>query len=326
MNYEKLQTFITVAEKKSFSEAAKILYLSQPTITSQIKSLEKDLNTSLFDRTTKQVQLTAAAHVLYRYAKEIIKVSDTAKKEILSMSEQVHGDLEVACSLTIGENILPPILREFKAAYPFIQMRVNITNSASIIKKVKDHVLDIGLIEAPMEDPNLYIQPFMEDELVLVAPPDYFAEETKGIMLSEIASLPLVLRERGSGTRTVMNEYLQANNINPEQLKIEFELGSNEAVIAAVEAGLGLSILSKSAIKKELQFGLLQLITIEEITFKRNFYIVYHQEAVLKATTDVFLATLEGLAGKLSDEPAKKNDHKLIELGGILNGKSRITS
>ncbi|UOQ91867.1 LysR family transcriptional regulator [Halobacillus shinanisalinarum] len=118
MNYEKLQTFITVAGKKSFSEAAKLLYLSQPTITSQIKLLEKDLNTTLFERTTKQVQLTQAANVPYRYAKEIIKISETAEKEIMSMSDQVYGDLKIACSLTIGENILPQILGEFRKEYP----------------------------------------------------------------------------------------------------------------------------------------------------------------------------------------------------------------
>ncbi|UOQ95161.1 selenium metabolism-associated LysR family transcriptional regulator [Halobacillus shinanisalinarum] len=300
MNYEKLQTFITVADKKSFSEAAKLLYLSQPTITSQIKSLEKDLNTTLFERTTKQVQLTQSANVLYRYAKEIIKVSETAEKEIMSMSDQVYGDLEIACSLTIGENILPQILGEFRKEYPLVRMSVDITNTTQIMGKIKDHVLDLGLIEAPIEDPELFLEPFLEDELTLVATPHYFEEEKTAVLLEELKELPLVLRESGSGTRTVMNQHLINSGLNPSSLNVEFELGSTEAVKSAVESGLGLSILSKSAIKKELQLGLLKTYPIQDVSFLRNFYIVFHRDVVLKSTAEVFLHSIKHLDKKLS--------------------------
>ncbi|MDC3414060.1 selenium metabolism-associated LysR family transcriptional regulator [Aquibacillus sp. 3ASR75-11] len=289
MNYEKLKTFITVADKKSFSEAAKLLYLSQPTITSQVKALEEHLNTTLFERTTKQVQLTQAAQVLYRYAKEIIRLSEMAEKEIISMSDHVYGDLEIACSLTIGENVLPQILGAFREAYPLIKMSVDITNTTQILQKVKDHVLDLGLIEAPIEDPELYLEPFLEDELVLVATPHYFEKEKTMVTLEELKVLPLVLREKGSGTRTVMNQHLINSGLNPSNLNVVLELGSTEAVKSAVESELGLSIISKSAIKKELQLGLIKTYQIQDIFFTRNFYIVYHREAVLKSTVDVFL-------------------------------------
>jgi DNA-binding transcriptional LysR family regulator len=289
MNYDKLRTFITVAEKKSFSEAAKVLFLSQPTITSQIKSLEEHLKTTLFERTTKQVKLTQSAKILYKYAKEIIKLIENAEKEIMSMSDKVYGDLLVACSLTIGENILPQVLGTFKVEFPLIQVSIDITNTTQILTKIKDRLYDIGLIEAPVEDPEVILEPFLEDELVLIAGPDYFEKDKISIHVDELLEYPLILRERGSGTRTVMNQHLFKAGVNPEQLNIYLELGSTEAVKSAVEAGLGISIISKSAIKKELKLGILETLPIRDITLSRYFYIVYHRDAILKSTVDVFL-------------------------------------
>ncbi|WP_456279038.1 selenium metabolism-associated LysR family transcriptional regulator [Bacillus sp. AK128] len=293
MNYEKLRTFIIVAEKKSFSEAARVLYLSQPTITSHIKSLEEHLHTSLFERSTKQVELTQAAKVLYQYAKEIIKLIENAEKEITSLSDKVYGELNVACSLTIGENILPQILGAFKNDYPMIQISVDITNTNKILTNIKDRKYDLGLIEAPVEDPDLVLDPFLEDELVLIAKPGYFDKGKISINIQELKSFPLILREKGSGTRTVMNQYLLKAGINPEELQVHLELGSTEAVKSAVEVGLGISILSKSAIKKELKLGLLQTMPLKDLTLTRYFYIVYHRDSILKSTVDVFLQEIK---------------------------------
>jgi DNA-binding transcriptional LysR family regulator len=289
VNYEKLRTFITVSEKKSFSEAARVLFLSQPTITSHIKSLEEHLKTTLFERSTKQVELTQSARVLYKYAKDIIKLIENAEKEVISMSDTVYGDLLVACSLTIGENILPQVLGAFKIDFPLIQVSIDITNTNQILTKIKDRVYDIGLIEAPVEDPDVILEPFLEDELVLIASPNYFEKDKISLYVEELLEHPLILRERGSGTRTVMNQHLLKAGVNPEQLQIYLELGSTEAVKSAVEAGLGISIISKSAIKKELKLGILETFPIKDITFSRYFYIVYHRDAILKSTVEVFL-------------------------------------
>lgn len=292
MNFEKLKTFITVADKKSFSEAARILYLSQPTITSHIKSLEEHLNTTLFERTTKQIQMTESANVLYRYAKEIIKLTESAEKEIFILSEKMYGDLNIACSLTIGENVLPQMLGRFKSEFPLIQMSVDITNTTQILTRVKDHVLDLGFIEAPIEDPDLVLEPFLEDELVLVAKEGFFENDKINITLEELKTLPLVLRENGSGTRTVMCQYLIKAGIDPSFLNVTFEFGSTEAVKSAVESGLGVSIISKSAIKKELQLGLLRAFHIKDLFLSRFFYIVYHKDTVLKSTVEAFLKSI----------------------------------
>jgi DNA-binding transcriptional LysR family regulator len=295
LNYEQLKTFLSVADKKSFSETARVLHLSQPTVTSQIKSLEKNLNTTLFERTTKQVELTPSAKVLYRYAKDIVKLSEMAENEILSISKTIQGRLIIACSLTIGENILPQALGKFKENYPHIQMNVDITNTHQILSKIKDHVLDMGLIEAPVEDPALVLEPFMKDELLLIAKPGYFEQDKPIIIPDELISLPLILREEGSGTRAVMESHLTHAGLNPADLNLILELGSTESVKSAVESGLGVSIISKSAIKKELKLQLLKTYRIEDISLLREFYIVYHRDTVLKPTVQAFIQLIKNL-------------------------------
>jgi DNA-binding transcriptional LysR family regulator len=295
LNYEQLKTFLSVADKKSFSETARVLHLSQPTVTSQIKSLEKNLNTTLFERTTKQVELTPSAKILYRYAKEIVKLSEIAENEILSISSTIQGRLTIASSLTIGEYILPQALGKFNENYPHIQMNVDITNTHQILSRIKDHVLDIGLIEAPVEDPELVLEPFMEDELVLIAKPGYFEQETPIITLVDLLNLPLILREEGSGTRTVMESHLIHAGLNPADLNLILELGSTESVKSAVESGLGISIISRTALKKELQLKLLKIYPIESMLLNRHFYIVYHRDTVLKPTVMAFLQSIKDL-------------------------------
>ncbi|ARK29780.1 selenium metabolism-associated LysR family transcriptional regulator [Halalkalibacter krulwichiae] len=289
MNYEQLKTFVTVAEKKNFSESAKALYLSQPTITSHIKSLERQLNTSLFERTTKQVELTPAANILNKYAKEIIKLSESAEKEISKLLGEIHGYMCLASSLTIGEHILPQLLGEFKEHFPLVDMKVEITNTEKILGKIKNHVIDIGMIEAPIEDPDLILEPFMEDELVLITRSDFFPEEKVDITLEELVTLPFVLREKGSGTRAVMHQHLTKNGLKPDELNIVLELGSTESVKVAVEAGIGTSIISKSSIKKELQLKSLKAYPIRDLILSRFFYLVYHRDSVLKAPTEAFM-------------------------------------
>ncbi|WP_313235966.1 selenium metabolism-associated LysR family transcriptional regulator [Sporosarcina ureae] len=295
MNYERLKTFIAVAEKKSFSDAAKILYVTQPTITSQIKALEEELNTKLFERTTKKVAMTLSAHVLLKYAKEIIRLSDSAQKEILQMENTITGDLSMGCSLTIGEYILPEFLKRFIDSYPLIQMSVKIENSNKIVDNLKDQLIDVGLIETPIEDPQITLEPILEDELILIAAPDYFSNNELNISLDQLKETPLIIREKGSGTRAVVDKYLKQAGLSLNDLNIVMEFGSTEAIKTAVELGLGVSFISKSAIKKELKLKLLKTYSIKNISFYRSFYIAYCKDRVLKSSTELFLDELRSI-------------------------------
>src|SRR5699024_3171860 len=160
MNYERLKTFIAVSEKKSFSEAAKILYVTQPTITAQIKGLEEELNTKLFERTTKKVEMTQSAAILLKYAKEIVQFNDQAKKEISEIEETILGELLIVCSLTMVQYSLPVILKNLKDMSPMINMSVEIINSNNILINMKEQLLDVGLVEIPLNVPQLVVEPF----------------------------------------------------------------------------------------------------------------------------------------------------------------------
>lgn len=298
MNYERLRTFMAVAEKKSFSEAGKILFVTQPTITSQIKALEEELHTKLFERTTKKVEMTQSAVILYKYAKEIIRLSDSAQKEILKIENMIHGDLSMGCSLTIGEYILPKYLKQFKDMYPLIQMSVEISNSNNIITSIKDQFIDVGLIETPIDDPEIMVEPFLEDELILIASPNYFSNNEITISIEQLKRTPLIVREKGSGTRAVLEQYLNQAGMSIDRLNVVMELGSTEAIKAAVESGLGVSIVSKNAIIKEQQLQLLTAYPIKNISFYRYFYIAFRKEQVLKSTTELFIEELRKMTGK----------------------------
>lgn len=292
MNYERLKTFIAVAEKKSFSEAAKILFVTQPTITSQIKALEEELNTKLFERTTKKVEMTESAVILYKYAREIIRLSDSAQKEIVKIEDIMHGDLSMGCSLTIGEYILPLYLKKFKELYPLIRMNVAISNSNKIVSNLKDQLIDVGLIETPIDDPHIIVEPFLADELILIAAPNYFQEKETKISMEQLKHTPLIMREVGSGTRAVVEEYLNQAGMSINELNVVMELGSTEAIKATVESGLGVSIISKHAIIKEQQLQLLTPYHVQGVSFYRYFYIAFRKEQILKSTTELFIEAL----------------------------------
>lgn len=293
MNYERLKTFIAVAEKKSFSEAAKILYVTQPTITAQVKSLEEELNTKLFERTTKKVEMTQSAGILLKYAKSIVHLNDSAKKEIQEIEESIYGDLNIGCSLTIGEYMLPEFLKKLKDMYPLINMSVDITNSNNIVTSMKDQCIDVGLVETPINDPQIIMEPFLEDELILIASPDYFHAKEIKITHELLKSTPLIMREKGSGTRAVVTDHLEQAGISINELNIVMELGSTEAIKSAVEAGLGVSVISRHSIKKEQKLQSLKAYAISNVAFYRNFYIAYRKDQVLKPTTDVFIEELK---------------------------------
>lgn len=301
MNYERLKTFIAVAEKNSFSEAAKMLYVTQPTITSQIKSLEEELGTKLFERTTKKVEITQSAKILLKYARQIVQMNDSARKEITQMESVTYGELGMGCSLTIGEYILPEFLKQFKEEYPLIQIQVKIANSHQVISSIKDQFIDVGLIETPIEDNQIHLEPFLEDEIVLIAAPDYFSGDEPQITLEKVQQSPLIFREEGSGTRSVVNDYMEKAGLSEDDLQIAMELGSTEAIKAVVESGLGVSFISKNAIKKEEELGLLKAYAIKNMKLKRYFYIAYREDHVLKSTTEIFLETLRRIVQEKED-------------------------
>ncbi len=239
--------------------------------------------------------MTPSAKILLKYAREIVQMNEHAHKEITQLEREFYGDLGMGCSLTIGEYYLPAFLKRFKEAYPLIQIQVSIANSHSVVSQVKDQLIDVGLIETPIEDDQLRMEPFLQDELVLIAPPGYFMTDNK-LSLKQIQQTPIIFREEGSGTRAVVNYYMEQAGLTEDDLHVVMELGSTEAIKAVVESGLGVSFISKNAIQKEKELGLLQAYRVSGLEMKRNFYITYREKHVLKSATELFLETLRSIA------------------------------
>lgn len=292
MNIEQLKIFQTLAEKNNFSETAKALHLSQPSVTLQIKSLEERFNAKLFHRTTKRVSLTHAGEILYTHTTQIMRLIDQTEKDIGRLSQTISGELKIGASLTIGEYVLPKILGAFKQQYPDVKLMIEIINSDQIVRKILDRTLHLGFIEAPIDSPKMHTEPFMEDELVIIASGSTLNPVIEGqneITKEQLKQLPFIFRESGSGTRRVMENALRQHHIDPEELNIVLEVGSTEAIKSTVESGLGISIISKSCIEKEKDLGRLQELRVQNIRIRRFLQTIYHQDNVMKPAEEAFV-------------------------------------
>lgn len=289
LNFHQLHIFHTVAERGSFSAAAQTLYMTQPAVTMQVQSLEEYFGTKLFMRSTKKIELTEAGKVLLPYAKKSIDLIRDTDLVMTSFTKELKGRLMLGASLTIGESILPRWLGPFGKEFPNIGISMKVMNTAHLIEEIETHQLNFAIIEAPIQHPDMHIEAVMEDELVLVVPSDHPLNELKELELGDVLQYPFILREKGSGTRQVMEDKLIENGYDPLQLKIVMELGSTGAIKSAVEAGLGISFLSVSSVKHEVALGLVKTLPIQHITFKRKFYSIYLKSSLLPISAVTFL-------------------------------------
>ncbi|MCS7459442.1 selenium metabolism-associated LysR family transcriptional regulator [Paenibacillus doosanensis] len=292
LNFHQLHIFYTVAEKGSFSHAAQALHMTQPAVTMQVQSLEEYFGTKLFNRSTKKIELSEAGRTLLPYAKRSI---DLMKETDIGMSKFTHmleDRLYLGASMTVGEYILPRLLGPFGKEYPNISVSMKVINTRQILEEVLNHQLNFGLVEAEVQHPDVHVEAVMNDELVLILPKEHPLSACPSVQLEDVLQYSFVLREQGSGTRRVMEEELAKAGIDPGEMKIVMELGSTGAVKSAVEAGLGISILSQSSVKHEAALGVLQVKDIEGIRFSRSFYAIYLNSTILPISAVTFVSFL----------------------------------
>ncbi len=288
----RLQVFYTVARQLSFTKAADILYMTQPAVTFQVKQLEEHFNTRLFERSHGKISLTPVGDLVLDYAERILALSGEMEARVGELTGQVTGPLMIGASTTIAEYQLPRILGEFKERFPQVQARLTVVNSETVAAKVADHSLDVGLIEAPSHNTNLTTLACCEDELVMICSPNHALASRSSVSAQDISEQPYVSREHGSGTRDVVDDFFKDNGVNPDDLHIEMELGSREAIKGAVEAGLGVAIMSASTVTKELQLGTLAAVPLKP-RLTRELSMVYAQEKFRSKLLDAFISFVE---------------------------------
>ena len=291
---DSMRVFITVADKKNFSKAAKALSLTQPAVSFQIQTLEQYYQTMLFDRVNRHVKLTAAGELLLEYAVHMNNLQAELERNMQQLTGHVKGELLVGASTTIGEYILPYVVGAFKQEYPDVNATIQIMNTNDIAENVNNKSFDLGIIEGPVElTENMESIAFLEDELVLAIPSNHPFATKESITLEELKTLPYITREPGSGSRLIFEQALIDADFDIEELHMVMELGSTTSIKSAIMGGLGISTISKWAIQDLVKTGKVAALTIEGLTLKRTFNIILNNDKFHSEATGKFLDFLD---------------------------------
>ncbi len=270
----RLVVFRAVAEQRSFRKAAEELYLTQPAVSLQVKALEEDLGTQLFDRSGAQIQLTEAGQILFGYAEQVSALLVQAEHEIAALSGDHAGLLTLGASTTIAQYVIPRLLADFCREHPRISPTLITGNTEEVVESLIKRKIALGLIEGPAHNREVKTEPFLHDELVLITSTAHEWAERTSIAPADLCSVPLLMRERGSGSRRVVDAALDRLGFKRKSLRIVMELDSTEAIKSAVEAGLGVGFVSRWAIAKDLRLGsTLQIVEVDGLRVLRDFQI-----------------------------------------------------
>lgn len=286
-----LHVFVKVVEKENFSKAAEELHMTQPAVSQYIRALEESVGTRLLERSNKYVRLNKAGEIVYHHGKEILALYTKMQALVDDLANNASGPIAIGASYTFGEYILPHIIAKLLKKYPLISPSIKIHNTKEIVELVDSHQLDIGIIEGFFKNSNLHSEVVSEDKMVIVASPGHCFSENKGeLSLRELAEETWILREEGSGTREAADNLFRKYNFAPKKV---MEFGSTQLIKESVEAGLGISLLSGWAIKKEKRNGYIAVLPVEGLPFTRNFSILTNSPYQTKALK-TFIETLRG--------------------------------
>ncbi|MEW6615379.1 MAG: selenium metabolism-associated LysR family transcriptional regulator [Thermodesulfobacteriota bacterium] len=292
MDLRQLDIFCKVVELGSFSKAGEATYLTQPTISEHIKSLEDHLDARLLDRMGREVIPTKAGEILYRYAKKILELRVEAKQVLENFSGKMSGDITIGGSNIPGEYVLPYLLGKFKDNYPNISICLMIGDTKEIIDQVINNRIEMGIVGAKIQDRRLEYSEFIKDELILVVPSSHPWKSKTSVRPEELKDQSYISRERGSGTRITIEKAFHDSGTNLNTLKVIAEMGSTEAIRQGIKAGIGISILSKRAVEDELKLGVLKEIRVKGLKLIRNFYIVFHKGRTRSPLLEAFIGFL----------------------------------
>ncbi|MCG7336659.1 LysR substrate-binding domain-containing protein [Sporosarcina sp. ACRSM] len=288
MNIENLKIFCLVVDEGSISQVARLSFVSQPAITRKIHQLEDFYGTLLFDRSEGKLRVTETGKILYHFAKAIVNDFNHSKEVIQQLTGESNIHLTVGASLTIGEYFLPSLLGRFKKQKPDIRVTLSINNTPRVLEELSNDVIDLALVEGLVEDNAFKVEKFAEDELVLVCPSDHPWKDRKEIQIQELANERMIWREAISGTRLIVENTLREYGIL-EKIESYMEIGSTQAIKSAVEAGLGISILPKLTVTRELEQGFLHQVEIAGIKMTRNLWLVQKNKRFSKAGVSDFI-------------------------------------
>jgi DNA-binding transcriptional LysR family regulator len=294
MNLHQLRTFATIAAEGSVTRAARLLHTSQPAVSKQLAELEEAVGTPLLDRLPRGVRLTEAGEILVRHAERIFAAERAAEMELAELSGLMRTRLSIGASTTIGGYLLPAAFVPFNVAHPRVKLELTIANTSAIQALVLDDRIDLGFTEGFVASEQLSGEAFYHDQMVAIASPIHrFAHTVVGA--SDLLRVPFIARERGSGTREIIEAALLERGVDLEPL---MSLGSTEAIKSAVAAGLGLAIVSRLAVSHELEAGRLKVVHIRDLDIRRDFHVVRRKG---KRSSPAIKAFMRSLSSSLAE-------------------------
>jgi DNA-binding transcriptional LysR family regulator len=294
IEFRHLESFCRVADLKSFSKAADDLFLTQPTVSGHILSLEQSLSLRLFDRASRQVRITKSGEVFRDYASKILSLRKSMLNALSEFSQGIRGELSLGSSTIPGEYLLPRLIGDFKKKHSSFLISLKIADTKEVAQYVLEDQVEFGIIGAKLNHPSLHYEKYEEDEIIVVAPSEHPLTRKRRVDLDELLKEPWIIREEGSGTRIAVERALRRKGRTLNQFNVVMEMGSTSSVKEGVKAQLGLAFMPARATEGEVRQGSFSKIDVEGLEpISRQIYIVSHRRRTLSPMATEFLRFLK---------------------------------
>lgn len=287
MTLKKIEVFLLVATKLNMTEVSKEYFVSQPAISQMIKEIENEFEVKLFNRIGKKLHLTNEGKILKEYSKKMLNLHSNLKDDLSDFKTLSRGELKIGASTTFGIYLLPSIVNRFSTLYPDINILVTIENTEHICKLVSNDELDFAFIEADTTETDLVSTKVLDDELVFISSPNHPWSKSDLLKKSDIQHEKLILREVGSGTRSVFEKVMERKKI---KYNVDFTFGNTEAIKQLVMNDVGVGCISSLACKNEVSDGRLKMHNIANINIKRSFNLIYHKDKYISKLIKKFIS------------------------------------
>ena len=286
MNLNQLKIFYLAAKKRNLSVAAAELFITQPAVTKGLQRLQEYYDMKFVDHIGKKLVLTDAGEVLYEIAEKIFELESKAEESIRDFQERKRGRIRILSSESFGDYYLPRIIIPFSKAYPLVRITMNILPTEQVIENTATLNNDLGFISYPVEHKKLLVKEVLEDQLVIITPPDHPLGRYPTLEPSNLEDQLLIMHETGSAPRKALENYIRKNDLS---VSIHLELSSNRAIKRAVEDGIGIALISRRVANEEIRNKRLRAIPLSDRSMTRKFYMVHHQDKYLSESLQNFI-------------------------------------
>ncbi len=294
MDFDQIQAFLEIVKEKSFSRAAERLYRTQPALSKQIRQLETELGERLLSRQGRQIEPTAAGSIFLEHCEKIVGTRREALEALQKLRERPRGRLSVGANEATSLYILPPVFAEFSARYPGVRLRIHRNFTRKLVERVLANTLDFGVVSLPIEGKELLVYPLHKDELGLVVPAKHPLAKQKAVEIAQAAEFPWIFPRTGR-TRALLERIFTNRGLEP---KVALELASVEAIKKFVAGGLGISLMSRSFVAREVRVGTLRVLPLKGITLTRELGLIHHRDKYMDPVMQGFLQVVRELQPK----------------------------